>query len=193
VRRSLDARSGPQRIYEPQTQRLYKDGELEDVDEERTRFAAAQGSDERAEYNGTSATVWTISIGFGRGARGRDVPSHQTSAHQRWYGEQHSEHIFRFMQETVLCGVAAVAEQKHDSNPNEAEDKGLWVKQHSYIQSLLDLIHCYFVHSDWKDLLKRHGKEHTDEKQNEATPMQSNCAIYWSIFSTSRAQIRCIA
>eukprot|EP01083_Nonionella_stella_P185906 679268_1 len=54
-------------------------------------------------------------------------------------------------------------------NNMNAEDKDIWTLKQYYMQSQLDIIHSYLVHSNWKFFVQRHvmqnATEHTDLQQ----------------------------
>eukprot|EP01084_Bolivina_argentea_P302072 521342_1 len=46
---------------------------------------------------------------------------------------------------------------------NKSEDKNIWSLHQYYIQSQLDLIHSYLVHSNWKFFVQRYSNKHNEE------------------------------
>eukprot|EP01083_Nonionella_stella_P174023 602122_1 len=51
-------------------------------------------------------------------------------------------------------------------NTNHCDDKELWSLQQYYIQSQLDKIHSYLVHSNWKYFVQRYGTNNAAEDGN---------------------------
>ena len=73
-----------------------------------------------------------------------------------------------------LANTSKTAIQSNSSsakNVNDAEDKNLWTMKQIYIQSQLDLVHCYLCHTDWKDRVNRYiqqkQKQGSDEEELE--------------------------
>eukprot|EP01083_Nonionella_stella_P285217 970867_1 len=61
------------------------------------------------------------------------------------------------------------ANKESVQNTNQCDDKHIWSLQQYYIQSQLDKIHSYLVHSNWKYFVQRYAKDNKKEDDDEAT------------------------
>eukprot|EP01084_Bolivina_argentea_P218987 371504_1 len=60
-----------------------------------------------------------------------------------------------------------IADEKKDISPYNSEDKNIGLLNQSYMETQLDIIHSYLVHSDWKLFVQRFSNKHDNDDECE--------------------------
>ena len=62
---------------------------------------------------------------------------------------------------------SSTAESKREMTMNEKENKEIWKSNQIYVQTQLDMIHVYLVHSDWKYRVNRYINNNQNKEQKD--------------------------